>query len=314
MEPVQFAYKFYYDINNQLEHGVKTDFFHQTEHILSDKGTPFNEKGQLIANSIVSHVQDAATRKGSCPLHDLLEVIVDMATCIPSGHEWHIVLINALTCLRKRPGHVDGLDNNNNNNKKDSNKSRWSRLGGFSLEQYERDMRLIRISGYSSVYDWFSVTLEAQRKRNLTSFRALNAAREFERDPGSWDHRFDIVDICTGLERDLKPQSSRRPFMHLGMDTDVWVACDWLARDARLIYRRVTSGKALPDNLKDKYALRELCPPGTGLLSIERWEFWKTRIAEILDDTKLGLNGPARSRCRTALAAMRAAELEEGRA
>ena len=296
-ELVHFPFAFYH------ENSIKTNFFNKVKQILTSRAVCPEDQGHSIASHVVFKVREAADSKPRmpCPLRDFLEVLMDMATCIRPDHEWHDIFLDALEILRARPSTINGLSSKNDK------RNLWSRLGGFSLEEYERNMRLNRIEGFSNLHETFDISTEATRKRNFASFMAWSAAREVERNPTSWDYHFGIADIRAGLERDLQEQAIQKPFHHLGRSTDVWIACNWLNCCADDIYERIVSGKAPPDTLKTKYGLGKLCPKHIGLVSLDRWYFWKARIAELCDD--ISLNDPTKTHCRRALRAMEEAEL-----
>lgn len=304
--PIEFPYEFYYyeDANGEtFEHGTQTDVFTNLQATLSFRTYPVSTRAKNISDYLTFFVQNQARNGRPCPLEDIWVVIIDMATCILAGHEWHDVLLEVLVNLTQNKGVVPGLPFKEG---RDSIRNRWERLPGFDLQGYEKALHCDRRKGVSILQEEFSLESEAARRRNLASFTARFADLETQRNPGGWPYLFGIDDLRKGLEMTPQPASQRKPFSHLGADTDIWIACEWLIHTSPLIHVSMTAGQSLPQALKVKYGLGKLCPKHTPLVSTARWNFWETRIEDILAGG--GLNSHTADHCSKALAAMKATE------
>lgn len=87
-----------------------------------------------------------------------------------------------------------------------------------------------------------------------------------------------IWEIRQGLETDLTTECAMSPARR------VFPATEWLIRCARGFHQWLTHTEAVnDDHARRSYRGGPLCPKDITPLSAERWTFWKTRLAELIN-------------------------------
>ncbi|KAF2965658.1 hypothetical protein GQX73_g7920 [Xylaria multiplex] len=185
-------------------------------------------------------------------------LILEISKCIPPDHPWQDSLLQAIGYLGRQDGTVPGMV-----------AGRWEDLPYLSIRIREL---------------WDDPTEEGEegveegeftRWKNQNSFVARLTSAFF--DPGS---TFPIWQLRTALEEP--------PTNGPAEECRLWVACEWVIRCSRIIHKNMDSG--LSDDAA--FSTGSLCRD-VPHFSIDRWNFWKKRFAEISVDAKKLDVGPA---------------------
>lgn len=92
------------------------------------------------------------------------------------------------------------------------------------------------------------------------------------------------------------------------MECRLWVATEWLIHCAKIIFNDLTLDEEVDANTERPMGLGSLCP-NVPVLSLERWNFWKSRITALTGDLdSLGVSSSVAGRLSMAMQQMVAAE------
>ncbi|KAI1361702.1 hypothetical protein F5Y08DRAFT_342345 [Xylaria arbuscula] len=186
----------------------------------------------------------------------LWSLIIEISSCIPPDHPWQDSLLQAIDYLHRQDGTVPGLGAN-----------RWKELPYLSLRIREL---------------WIDPTVEVEgdleeskltRWKNQNSFVARPIGAFFNPGP-----TFPIWQLRLALEEP--------PINGPGLECRLWVACEWIIRCSRIIYKCMDAGLSNHTAFQTGSLCHEVPH-----FSIERWNFWKKRLTEIpADSTNLNLD------------------------
>ncbi|OQO12706.1 hypothetical protein B0A48_02169 [Cryoendolithus antarcticus] len=217
-------------------------------------------------------------------VHLLWGVIIDIASVVPHHQPWHDRLVGSLILLRQR-GEIESAGEEGLS---------WQDLPGFGMAMTEQWNDPTFISKDTTAAD--GPTFTAFRHwENLNSFTAKLSEQGFR----PWKV-LPIWQLRTALEEPLEGR--------LVMHCRLWVAAEWLTRCADLLYRESRSTDALDE------ATAQALRPGTLYvdiqpLSLRRWEFWKSLIEVILEQSaEIGYESAVVERLRQAHERMTEAE------
>jgi hypothetical protein len=111
---------------------------------------------------------------------------------------------------------------------------------------------------------------------------------------------FSIWQLRTALEEP--------PVEGNAMECRLWVATEWLIHCAKIIFDDLTLDGEVDTNTDRSRRLGPLCPK-VGELSLDRWNFWKSRITALTRDLdSLGVSSSVAGRLSAAMQQMVAAE------
>ncbi|KAI0100921.1 hypothetical protein GGR51DRAFT_563801 [Nemania sp. FL0031] len=196
----------------------------------------------------INFIVSAENRDDGIPhiLHYIWSLILEISQCIPSEHPWQDSLLQAIAGLRQQDGIVPG-----------TTVSPWKELPYLQLVIREH-----WIGPMENTEDEFA------RWQNLNSFVARLTSSSSTPGPS-----LPIWQLREALEEP--------PTKGLAQECRLWVACEWIIRCSGIIYRHMNLRR------RDKRALGtgSLCR-GVRHFRIDRWNFWKKRLAEITADAE----------------------------
>lgn len=112
---------------------------------------------------------------------------------------------------------------------------------------------------------------------NLNAFVA-----RLYRDVDSSFRTFGIWELRAGLESDPTKDDEGKPLPQASVDTKVRVAAEWIIRARYRLWKDSLLGVWADSTETRAYIGGDLIP-GTNGLNLERWGFWKRRLAEVRD-------------------------------
>nr|OQO31043.1 hypothetical protein B0A51_03750 [Rachicladosporium sp. CCFEE 5018] len=188
-------------------------------------------------------------------------VIIDIASAVPHDQPWHDRLAEALILLRLR-GEIESAGEKSLS---------WENLPGFAMAMREKWNDPTFLAKDTTAADGPSFTA-FRHWENLNSFAAKLSEQGFR----PWT-ALPIWQLRTALE---EPPEGR-----LVMQCRLWVAAEWLSRCAEFLYQASRSTEAVDEATAQVLRPGSLCPD-VEPLSLRRWEFWKSRIRVILEQSE----------------------------
>ncbi|KAI1772962.1 hypothetical protein F4818DRAFT_424505 [Hypoxylon cercidicola] len=209
-------------------------------------------------------------------LWDVWFLILDMAACIPPGHEWQDSLLQSLGILCKRDQPIA----------KHSGAPSWKELPSFRMCVREK-----WLDPAGTGEETEELLEEFSRWKNLNSFVARLPSHGFI--PGI---NFPVWQLREALEE--PPVEGR------ALECQIWVATEWIINCADILFDEMNS-KEEPDKDTARAFRGGSLYDGRPPFSLERWAFWKTRFSELsANATSLGLDSATIARISDALKSM----------
>ncbi|KAI5458918.1 hypothetical protein BGZ63DRAFT_455783 [Mariannaea sp. PMI_226] len=209
------------------------------------------------------------------PFWEIWPMVIALASNLPTDHEWQDSLILSLSILRQRDGSVN----------EENKLLLWKDLPDLSMSvaeywnSLENPSNVLKVEGEVLV-KW----------RNFNSFLARFSSPEF----APW-LSFSIWQLQEALEEPPAEEQSLT-------DCRVWVASEWIIRCTNLLHEVMHDKREIDLAAKKPGTLCNDVPPQ----SIERWEFWKKRLSEIVaDPSSWGLETATTKKALEALNAMK---------
>ncbi|KAI9897352.1 hypothetical protein N3K66_007208 [Trichothecium roseum] len=263
----------------------------------SNLGLPMSMEARRasIANDIVSFCETRGPdyHAGGVFL-TIWSLMLHIVSCIPANHEWQEALASAVDTVRRREGYTG----------QGPEELLWSDLPVLSMrlrEHWENStyhMDIFLAQDHSTNKNQEPFEGDESSPRTLSNWKNFNSF--VSRLVASGFHEpiyLCIWELTSALEN---------PAADAGlMDCRVWVAAEWLIRCGRVLLDQINVTNRDPDidaNFQDPGPLYgEDQPPR----SLQRWEFWKTRLGEIhAQSASLGLSSETKQHVEAALKAM----------
>ncbi|KAF4472298.1 hypothetical protein FALBO_802 [Fusarium albosuccineum] len=206
-------------------------------------------------------------------------LIMGMAACIPPDHEWQDCLVQTMDILRQR----------DESNKDEQETARFEYLEESSLAVSEQ-INYCYISGCEETASGGAIA----KWKNFNSFIARTSTPD-----GPW-RMLCIWEFRETLEEPVIKAAA--------MECKLWVTTEWIIRCAGIIFEEMNYTGEIDDDTAQSFRMGPSCD-AKRVLSLERWEFWKKRLAELVADAgKLELGSTITARISKALEAMAAVE------
>ncbi|KAJ8125599.1 hypothetical protein O1611_g8039 [Lasiodiplodia mahajangana] len=222
----------------------------------------------------INFIVAAENRDGGTPgvLDYIWDLILNISQCIPPDHPWQDCLLQAIGHLRQQDGTVPAMG-----------VCLWKELPDLPMTIREH-----WIDPVGNKEDECNVG-EFARWQNQNSFVARLTSASL-----TTGQRFPIWQLRAALE---EPPTRGR-----AQECRLWVACEWIIRCDGFIYQCMNSGWSD----EQSFQTGSLCD-GFPHFSINRWNFWKKRFAEMSADAEnLGLENAIVARISDAIRTMEA--------
>ncbi|TGJ84680.1 hypothetical protein E0Z10_g4079 [Xylaria hypoxylon] len=207
-------------------------------------------------------------------LWEVWSVVLDIAACIPPGHLWQDSLVLALDSLHKQDVAISKHDES----------LLWKDLPNLAF--------CVREKWSDPTCTGEDVSEEFTKWKNLNSFVARLTSTGF----APW------LSLPTWQ---LRTAFEEPPVIGPARECRVWIASEWIIRCARPIFEDMTEGREeLDESTARSLRTGPLCDDALPL-SLERWQFWRKRFAELAGDgSGLGLDSVISRRSLDALNSM----------
>ncbi|KAI5464096.1 hypothetical protein BGZ63DRAFT_376899 [Mariannaea sp. PMI_226] len=228
-------------------------------------------RGAKIADDVFFYLDNTPDDEIGGMMFALWGVWLQVVSDIPHGHEWHQCIALAVDLVRQDERVAGkGLTN-------------WPELPELSMsltEQWELKPFESDENDLDGLSTW----------KNLNSFMSHLVSRGLEQQV-----YLPIWEIRSALEE----PTVKGPLM----DCRVWVATEWILNCSVTLKKEMMSpNEDLTENEAASRGTGKLCDDSITPRSLQRWDFWKKRLAEIAKEADdLGLQEETKKRVEEAL-------------
>ncbi|KAK0662120.1 hypothetical protein QBC41DRAFT_382266 [Cercophora samala] len=228
-----------------------------------DKALNSSDDSVIIAANLADDLRrlvasSKSTSAADTLLWNLWVVLLDVVKVVPIEHPWHAALIAGVKNLLRRGGRVVELEDCTLN---------WEDLPDLSMYIFDK------WADPTERDDHTSDDFETWKRWN--SFASQLLSKEYM----DWSI-LPYWEITAALEVPLPEDPTI-------LECKIWVATEWLRHCADLLYSEMTCEVALDENSMASIKPGPLCE-GVYPQSLERWEFWRSRLAQLAGEKPLG--------------------------